>query len=186
MGWQLQEHHGLCRNYSVILLACIQNTFSIRMRIPACIPGQWEVTGTTSLCSCVVISMLISTISPELHRRPTTQQPRIHWKLRAYVTTCGAYFLEAWANVSGAGVSLTEHTAKPSRILIKEVAGIWGVRDTSTASAGEPWLRGPTLDWWDASCRDSAWLVRIRSFSCYFKLSQVEPLWLCFLGMKNH
>lgn len=83
MRWQLQEHHGLCRNYSVILLACIQNTFSIRMKIPACIPGQWEVTGTTSLCSWLVISMLISTISPELHRRPTTQQPRNHWKLRA-------------------------------------------------------------------------------------------------------
>lgn len=102
------------------------------------------------------------------------------------LTTCGAYCHEAQATISGTGVSLTEHTVNPSRILIKEVATIWGVRHSSTASAGEPWLRGTTLDWWDASCWDSAWQVRTRSFSCYFKPSQEELLWLCFLGIKNH
>lgn len=93
--------------------------------------------------------------------------------------------VEYQANILGTGVSLTEHTANPSRILIKEVAAIWRVKTLRQPAQGSRGWGGTTLDWWDASCRDSAWLVRTRSFPCYFKPSQVELLWLCFLGMKN-
>lgn len=81
--WLIQRLFSNC--ISSASLDSLQNVFSIRTGISACISGQWEVMWTVSLSLFVGSNflLLISAISSELHCRHTTQQPCNHWKLRS-------------------------------------------------------------------------------------------------------
>lgn len=120
----------------------MQNIFSIRMRISACISGQWEMMWTRSLCSWGV-----TFVTDFCHL------PRI--ALQTYnstaMTTGWAYLDEAQeTHFRGRTHQLTHHTASPSRVLIKRSGsdpGIWKTLDRvprrkPPASTWQPWLRG--------------------------------------------
>lgn len=190
-----RTHYGLCKDYSVIVLAlpalsACEIRFLSEQGSQRVSEGHEKWCGLrVSLCSWVVVSIInfCHLLGITLQTYNSATLPLLEIKVSS-LTTCWAHSDEVQANCFQEQGPVS-HDMPPIplrivlKILAKGAAGVWGVRKHWQSSTANVNRQHESLGWggWGQHWAEemSGWWKRAAS---PVQTSQAKPFWLCFLG----